>query len=57
MGRLRYAKAFNNKFAFKVNLSYIKADDWQATNYNNLNVNGPQTGMNDPARGARRVAT
>ena len=27
---VRYAKAFNNKFAFKVNFSYIKADDWQA---------------------------
>ena len=50
-GSIRYAKAFNNKFAFKLNLSYIKADDWQATNYNNLNVNGAQTGVNDPARG------
>lgn len=27
---LRYAKAFNDKFAFKVNFGYIKADDWQA---------------------------
>lgn len=27
---IRYAKAFNDKFAFKVNLGYIKADDWQA---------------------------
>lgn len=27
---VRYAKAFNDKFAFKVNLGYIKADDWQA---------------------------
>ncbi|MGF1635977.1 MAG: TonB-dependent receptor [Cyclobacteriaceae bacterium] len=25
---VRYAKAFNNKFAFKVNFSYMKADDW-----------------------------
>ena len=49
---VRYAKAFNNKLAFKVNLAYITADDWQATNYNNLNVNGAQTGVNDPARGA-----
>ncbi|MBS1555873.1 MAG: TonB-dependent receptor [Bacteroidetes bacterium] len=30
---IRYAKAFNNKFAFKVNLSYLKADDWQANDY------------------------
>ncbi|NIG56292.1 TonB-dependent receptor [Chitinophaga sp. Cy-1792] len=27
---LRYAKAFNNKFAFKLNFGYLKADDWQA---------------------------
>ncbi len=27
---VRYAKAFNNKFAFKLNFGYIKADDWQA---------------------------
>ncbi|MCF0072615.1 TonB-dependent receptor [Dyadobacter sp. CY261] len=37
---IRYAKAFNNKFAFKVNLSYIQAKDWEATNYTNLNVGG-----------------
>lgn len=48
---LRFAKSFNNKLAFKLNLAYIKADDWQATNYNNLNVAGAQTGINDPARG------
>lgn len=51
-GSIRYAKAFNNKVAFKLNLSYIKANDWQASNYNNLNVNGDQVGVNDPARGA-----
>ncbi len=27
---VRYAKAFANKFAFKVNASYLKAEDWQA---------------------------
>lgn len=27
---IRYAKAFNNKLAFKANVSYLKADDWQA---------------------------
>ncbi len=27
---VRYAKALNDKFAFKINLGYIKADDWQA---------------------------
>lgn len=39
-GTIRYAKAFNNKFAFKANLSYIRAKDWEATNYTNLNVGG-----------------
>lgn len=29
----RYAKAFNNKFAVKVGVSYLKANDWQATDY------------------------
>lgn len=29
----RYAKAFNNKFAFKVGISYLSAKDWQATDY------------------------
>ncbi|MBD2703664.1 TonB-dependent receptor [Spirosoma sp. BT702] len=29
----RYAKAFNNKFAFKVGVSYIASKDWQATDY------------------------
>lgn len=28
---LRYAKAFNNKFAFKVNFSYSRAEDWHGT--------------------------
>ncbi|UKJ08751.1 TonB-dependent receptor [Solitalea lacus] len=28
---LRYAKAFNNKFAFKVNFAMLNADDWQAS--------------------------
>ncbi|WP_234735994.1 carboxypeptidase-like regulatory domain-containing protein [Tellurirhabdus bombi] len=37
---IRYAKAFNDKLAFKVNFSYIQAKDWQATNYDNLNLGG-----------------
>ncbi len=38
---VRYAKAFNNKFAFKVNVSYLTAEDWIANDYNtdrNLNA-------------------
>jgi iron complex outermembrane recepter protein len=30
---IRYAKAFNNKFAFKVNFSYQDATDWKANDY------------------------
>jgi iron complex outermembrane recepter protein len=30
---VRYAKSFNNKFAFKVNFSYFDATDWAANDY------------------------
>ena len=30
---IRYAKAFNNRFAFKVNFSYMKATDWLGNDY------------------------
>ena len=30
---LRYAKAFNNKFAFKVNFSILEATDWAGNDY------------------------
>jgi iron complex outermembrane recepter protein len=43
----RYAKAFNNKFAFKVNLAYLQAQDWQANNYANQGLKngfGPNQG-------------
>ncbi len=30
---IRYAKAFNNKFAFKVNFSYMTATDWTGNDY------------------------
>lgn len=49
---IRYAKAFNNKVAFKLNASYLQAKDWQATDYTNLNANGSATGALDPDRGA-----
>ena len=29
----RYAKAFNNKFAFKVNFAYMVAEDWHGNDY------------------------
>lgn len=30
---LRYARSYNNKFAFKVNFFYLKAEDWTANDY------------------------
>lgn len=30
---VRFAKAFNNKFAFKANVSYLTGKDWEATDY------------------------
>jgi iron complex outermembrane receptor protein len=30
---IRYAKAFNNKWAFKVNFSYMNATDWYSNDY------------------------
>jgi iron complex outermembrane recepter protein len=48
---IRYAKAFNNKWAFKINLAQINAKDWQSTNYNNLNADATHpAGPNDPYR-------
>jgi outer membrane receptor protein involved in Fe transport len=52
---IRYAKAFNNKFAFKVNFSMLSAKDWRANDYGNfrttqsnyLNDNNPTYGSPD----------
>ncbi|HEY5750620.1 MAG TPA: TonB-dependent receptor [Chryseolinea sp.] len=54
---IRYAKAFNNKFAFKINASYFTGLDWYATNYTDVNVNTPveQRGDNNPARNALNI--
>ncbi len=54
---LRYAKAFNNKFAFKVNLSYLRGTDWVSDtrtdqNPNSLNTANPlypELAGNNPA--------
>jgi len=45
---MRYAKAFNDRFAFKINLAYLTAKDWQARNFTNLNIGG----VEDGSRGA-----
>jgi outer membrane receptor protein involved in Fe transport len=40
---VRYAKAFNNKFAFKVNFSYMKTTDWLGNDYKTDRVNPEST--------------
>jgi iron complex outermembrane receptor protein len=45
---LRFAKAFNDKIAFKVNLAYLTADDWQARDFTNLNTGGVENGTRGP---------
>jgi len=54
---LRYAKAFNNKFAFKFNVSYFTGLDWHATNYMDVDSGTPeaQRGDNNPARNALNI--
>lgn len=39
---VRYAKAFNNKFAFKVNFAYMTAEDWRGNDYT-TDVNTPES--------------
>jgi iron complex outermembrane recepter protein len=36
---IRYAKAFNNKFAFKVNASYLQGTDWRSNTIADQNPN------------------
>lgn len=38
-GAIRYAKAFNNKLAFKINVSFMEAEDWHGTDRTDLNRN------------------
>ncbi len=40
---IRYAKAFNNKFAFKVNFSYMKTTDWLGNDYKTDRTNTAST--------------
>ncbi|WP_025765209.1 TonB-dependent receptor domain-containing protein [Dyadobacter tibetensis] len=45
---VRYAKAFNNKIAFKLNASYLTAKDWQANDYRDQSyTNGTTLQNND----------
>ena len=42
---IRYAKAFNNKFAFKVNFAILDAEDWRGNDYK-TDVNRIADGIN-----------
>jgi iron complex outermembrane recepter protein len=55
---IRYAKAFNNKFAFKVNLGYMKGIDWISnTRYDQNPNNFKSANPNFPSlNGANNVA-
>jgi len=44
----RYAKAYKNRFAFKVNLAYTKALDWHASSTENVDPLTYATLRNDP---------
>jgi outer membrane receptor protein involved in Fe transport len=37
-GAIRYAQSFNDKFAFKVNISYMQAEDWYGSNFSDKNA-------------------
>ncbi|MEX0883242.1 MAG: carboxypeptidase-like regulatory domain-containing protein, partial [Cyclobacteriaceae bacterium] len=37
-GSIRFAHAFNNKLAFKINASFMEAEDWYGTDMTDLNV-------------------
>ncbi len=47
-GSIRYAKSFRDKFAFKVNLTYSRADDWHGRSDLDRNeTNNPFAGVTD----------
>ena len=54
---IRYAKAFNNKFAFKLNAAYITGLDWYATNYTDVSAQTPPAsrGPNNPGKDALNI--
>ncbi|WP_237144083.1 TonB-dependent receptor [Pontibacter pamirensis] len=47
-GMVRYAKAINNRFAFKVNLAYMTAHDWHANSTENVDPLSYATQGNNP---------
>jgi outer membrane receptor protein involved in Fe transport len=56
---LRWAKAWNNKFAVKINLSYTRGTDWYADNQTDLNPSANKstglTGASNPGKDAVNI--
>lgn len=46
----RWAKSFNDKFAFKISAQYIKGEDWQARDNTNLSRNSVFSSVKDGDR-------
>jgi len=44
-GAIRYAKSFNNKFAFKINAAFMKAQDWHGTDATDREFGRTPTGF------------
>jgi outer membrane receptor protein involved in Fe transport len=53
----RYAKVFGERFAIKLNASYLKGTDWYANDYTDIDPNTPksQRGDNNPGRDALNI--
>ncbi|MGL4631957.1 MAG: TonB-dependent receptor [Leadbetterella sp.] len=49
---LRYAKAFNQKFAFKINVSHLSGTDWYANDLTDIDANTAvgSRGVNNPGK-------
>ena len=52
-GSIRYAHAFNNKLAFKINASFMNAEDWYGTDYIDLSPRNQGDLPSNP--GANRI--
>ncbi|QHV94927.1 TonB-dependent receptor [Spirosoma endbachense] len=54
---VRYAKAVGNRFAFKLNASYLKGRDWYAADYTDIdpNTSPDKRGPTNPGRNALNV--
>ncbi len=54
---VRYAKSFNDKFAFKINVSHMTGTDWYANDYTDIDPNTPEAnrGPNNPGKNSLNI--